>query len=656
MDKGDPNATSEDFQLLGSASNLTVRGTPGVVSHANIMPLFNIYVSAETRDLGGVLADVKKTAEEMEKELPRGAALDIHGQAETMHSAYLELIGGLIASIVLIYLLIVVNFQSWLDPFIIITALPGALAGIAWALFLSQTNLSVPALTGAIMCMGTATANSVLVVSYARERLEVHGDAVQAALEAGIRPHPSGYHDRFGDDHRDAADVDGQLPECAAWSRRNWWPPRGDLREICISSPAFMRSSTSGIAPKPRECNESRSVSDRTDYRPSSKPTGFFLRRGAADAVHRLSVLCTSPNRTPSRRGNAEELRSQRDDLQPQARAVDRDDHITRQHRGLVSGADLWSGLRVREDVVQRLRAQVKGGDLLAEINTPTLDAQYSQAKAGLDAQRAKYDLAVVTAQRWTALRPSHAVSEQSITVQEANLKKEKAELEAAQHNVTNFEAQLQFKKIVAPYDGLVTARNINVGDYINKEGNISDKSAVTNLFSVADIHKMRLFISVPEAFGQILKQGLTADLTVPQLPNRHFTAKFLTVAGGFDPNTRTAVTEFTIDNDDRALWPGSYATVKLTVPLERNNLIVPSSALVFQEEGAQVGVVEKDDTVHFKPIKIVRILDGAIEVSSGVSPADRIIDTPSAALLDGDNVRVVTPARGYVINPQDLN
>ncbi len=300
--------------------------------------------------------------------------------------------------------------------------------------------------------------------------------------------------------------------------------------------------------------------------------------------------------------------------------------------------------------------AQVKGGDLLAEINTPTLDAQYSQAKAGLDAQRAKYDLAVVTAQRWTALRPSHAVSEQSITVQEANLKKEKAELEAAQHNVTNFEAQLQFKKIVAPYDGLVTARNINVGDYINKEGNISDKSAVTNLFSVADIHKMRLFISVPEAFGQILKQGLTADLTVPQLPNRHFTAKFLTVAGGFDPNTRTAVTEFTIDNDDRALWPGSYATVKLTVPLERNNLIVPSSALVFQEEGAQVGVVEKDDTVHFKPIKIVRILDGAIEVSSGVSPADRIIDTPSAALLDGDNVRVVTPARGYVINPQDLN
>lgn len=191
VDKGDLDPSGSKLQLLGSAASLSVKGTPGVVSHANIMPLFNIYVSAETRDLGGVLSDVKKVAEEMEKELPRGAALEIHGQAETMHSAYIELIGGLIASIALIYLLIVVNFQSWLDPFIIITALPGALAGIAWALFLTHTNISVPALTGAIMCMGTATANSILVVSYARERLELHGNALLAAMEAGyarIRP------------------------------------------------------------------------------------------------------------------------------------------------------------------------------------------------------------------------------------------------------------------------------------------------------------------------------------------------------------------------------------------------------------------------------------------------------------------------------------
>ncbi len=300
--------------------------------------------------------------------------------------------------------------------------------------------------------------------------------------------------------------------------------------------------------------------------------------------------------------------------------------------------------------------AQVKKGDVLAEINTPTLDAQYSQAKAGLEAERAKYNLSVVTADRWTALRKSHAVSEQEITVQEANMKSEKAQLEAAEHNVNNFAAQLQFKTIIAPYDGVVTARNINVGDYINKDGNISDKDAVTNLFSVADIHKLRLFISVPESFAHILKPGLKADVTVPQFPKEHFTANFLTVANGFDPTTRTAVTEFIIDNENRALWPGSYGAVKLTIPLDENALTVPSSALVFQENGAEVAVVGPDDRIHFKPIRINRILDGAMEVASGVTHEDKIVNNPSAALLEGDKVRVVTSAPGYEIDPKDLN
>ncbi|MDD4916044.1 MAG: efflux RND transporter permease subunit [Methylococcales bacterium] len=192
VDNGELNDSAENkLQLLGNVATLSVKGTPGVITHQDIMPLIDVYVSAEGRDLGGVLADVEKVVESMEEELPRSAAIEIKGQAETMHGAYVELIGGLVAAIVLIYLLIVVNFQSWMDPFIIITALPGALAGIAWALFLTHTNISVPALTGAIMSMGTATANSILVVSYARERLELHGDALLAAVEAGyarIRP------------------------------------------------------------------------------------------------------------------------------------------------------------------------------------------------------------------------------------------------------------------------------------------------------------------------------------------------------------------------------------------------------------------------------------------------------------------------------------
>jgi multidrug efflux pump subunit AcrB len=185
VDSSDNTSNDHDVQLLGNLADISAEGTPGVVTHGNIMPLFDIYVSVEGRDLGGVLTDVETITKSMEPEKPRSAEVEVHGQASLMHDAYFQLIFGLFAAIALVYLLIVVNFQSWLDPFIIITALPGALAGIAWSLFLTHTRLSEPALTGAIMTMGTATANSILVVSYARERLQEHGNAILAAIEAG---------------------------------------------------------------------------------------------------------------------------------------------------------------------------------------------------------------------------------------------------------------------------------------------------------------------------------------------------------------------------------------------------------------------------------------------------------------------------------------
>jgi RND family efflux transporter MFP subunit len=298
--------------------------------------------------------------------------------------------------------------------------------------------------------------------------------------------------------------------------------------------------------------------------------------------------------------------------------------------------------------------ALVKAGDVLAEINAPALDAQYEQAKADLEAERAKYTLAVVTAKRWIAMRKSHAVSEQSITVQEQHMKSQAAVVNAAEQKVKNFEALIRFKTIVAPYDGVVTVRNINVGDYVNKEGTLSTSKEASNLFTVADVDRMRLFVSVPEAFGSFLQPGLTADVTVPQLPNRHFTAKFLTVARGFDPDTRTAITEFTIENEDRALWPGSYATVRLTVPIDRKVLTIPSSALVFQEKGTQVAVVADDNRLHFKSITVSKILDATVEVTEGISTSDRIVNNPSAALLEGDTVRIVTPAPGYNLDTTD--
>jgi multidrug efflux pump subunit AcrB len=191
IDRGDGDPSGQGAQILGGLAGISQIGRPLEVSHRDIIPAIDIYASNQRRDLGAVSAAVERVLARMHADVPHGAIVHLRGQAVTMQNAYAQLLAGLAFSIVLVYLLIVVNFQSWLDPFIIITALPGALTGIVWSLFVTDTSLSVPALTGAIMCMGTATANSILVVAFARERLDAHGDAVRAAVEAGytrLRP------------------------------------------------------------------------------------------------------------------------------------------------------------------------------------------------------------------------------------------------------------------------------------------------------------------------------------------------------------------------------------------------------------------------------------------------------------------------------------
>jgi CzcA family heavy metal efflux pump len=178
-------------QLLANLANLTPEMTPAVVNHYNVTPVVDVYASVDGRDLGGVAKDVTKIVAPFRDHLPRGTSMDIRGQVDTMETSFSGLELGLVMSIVLVYLLIVVNFQSWLDPFIIITALPGALAGILWILFATRTTLSVPALTGAVMSIGVATANSILLISFARERMDEGMDPVSAAIQAGytrLRP------------------------------------------------------------------------------------------------------------------------------------------------------------------------------------------------------------------------------------------------------------------------------------------------------------------------------------------------------------------------------------------------------------------------------------------------------------------------------------
>ncbi|MFT8719010.1 efflux RND transporter periplasmic adaptor subunit [Acetobacter sp.] len=293
--------------------------------------------------------------------------------------------------------------------------------------------------------------------------------------------------------------------------------------------------------------------------------------------------------------------------------------------------------------------AQVKAGDLLAEIDTPGLDAQYAAAKANLDVAVARYKLAQITAKRWKALQGTQAVSQQEVDVQAANAEAEKAQVEAARHEMERFQALEGFKRIVAPFDGVVTARLADVGDYVNAgRGDVGARGNATELFSVADVHAMRVFVSVPQDYADIVTPSLTATLSVPQFPGRTFVARYLTTAAAFNANTRTVTTELMVDNPAGELWPDSYATAHFEAPGDPRILILPQSALIFRAEGMQVAMVDPSNHVHLVSIKVGTDLGSSVQVLSGLKATDKVINNPSAGLLDGDKVKVVPGTRGY--------
>ena len=298
--------------------------------------------------------------------------------------------------------------------------------------------------------------------------------------------------------------------------------------------------------------------------------------------------------------------------------------------------------------------AVVKAGDLLATIDAPAVDEQYESAQASLDVARTNYNLAAVTAKRWTALQGTEAVSQQEVDVQVANAAAQKAQARAAEHQVARFKVLEGFKAIVAPFDGVVTSRNTDVGNYVNAAGgDVSSQGAADELFSVSDIHEMRVFVSVPQDYSSILKPGLTATLSLPQYPGRRFEATFDTTANAFNPQTRTVVTELLVKNPDHLIWPGTYADVHFVIPSDPNVLIIPEQALLFRAEGMQVALVGADDKVHLQDVKLGLNLGQTVQVVSGLTRSDRLIVNPSAGILEGEKVRIVTGAPGVALSPQ---
>ncbi|TBR36274.1 MULTISPECIES: efflux RND transporter periplasmic adaptor subunit [Dyella] len=278
----------------------------------------------------------------------------------------------------------------------------------------------------------------------------------------------------------------------------------------------------------------------------------------------------------------------------------------------------------------------VKAGQLLAEIETPDLDQQLLQAKADLATAQANATLAGTTAKRWQSMLASDSVSRQEVDEKTGDFAAKQAIVKAAQANVDRVEALKGFTRITSPFDGVVTARETDVGALINV-----GSAAGQELFVVSDMRKLRVYVRVPQNYAPSIKPGDIAQLTVPEHPGQTFKARVEASAGAVSAESGTTLIQLAVDNADGKLMPGGYASVRLDRPASATALRVPASALVFDDSGLRVATLIADDKVLFKPVTILRDYGKTVELGSGLSAGDRVIESPPDGLANGDKVQI---------------
>jgi RND family efflux transporter MFP subunit len=281
--------------------------------------------------------------------------------------------------------------------------------------------------------------------------------------------------------------------------------------------------------------------------------------------------------------------------------------------------------------------AKVKKGEKLADIETPELDQQYAQAKADLANAVANSKLAAVTAERYHTLVKESYVSKQQDDQGTADAAAKAAAVESAQANLARIESLVGFKSLVAPFDGVVTQRAIDIGQLMNAGG-----TAGNALFQVADLHRVRIYVRVPQAYIDFLKPGVTASLRMPQYPGQDFAATLVTTSNAIAQESRTALVQLQADNAEGKLWPGTFTEVHFHLEAKPNALSIPATALLFGERGIQVATVDPNGAVKFKSVQVGQDIGSNVEIVAGLSDDDRIIDSPLESLNIGDQVRVV--------------
>ena len=280
--------------------------------------------------------------------------------------------------------------------------------------------------------------------------------------------------------------------------------------------------------------------------------------------------------------------------------------------------------------------AQVKAGEVLASIEAPDLDQQLAQAKATLASAKANYDIAAITAGRYDVLVKKQITSQQLADQSAADAAAKKAVMNANDANVKQLEAMQSFKQIVAPFDGVVTLRNTDVGALIN-----AGSTAGQELFEVSDLHRVRIYVQVPQAFTAELRPGLKATFDMPQYPGRKFHATLITTSNAMNATSRSMLVELQADNSDGKLFGGAYARVDFQIPGNLNMVRIPATALMPVNQGVQVALLGEGNKAVLKSIQLGRDFGDSIEVTAGLAPQDRVIDSPPETLQSGDAVQL---------------
>lgn len=282
--------------------------------------------------------------------------------------------------------------------------------------------------------------------------------------------------------------------------------------------------------------------------------------------------------------------------------------------------------------------SHVKKGDLLAEIDTPEVDEQLVQARADLAMAQANAKLANITAQRYEGLLKSDSVSQQDVDNYNGDYAAKEAMVQSAQANVSRLEALESFKRVYAPFSGVITKRNVDPGTLINA-GN--GGSSTKEMFDLAQTDPLRVFVSAPQTYAPSIHAGMKACLELAEFPGRNFCGKVVRTAGAVDPSTRTLLTEVDVPNPTGVLLDGEYAQVHFDAKLSGERLIVPNNALLFRPQGTMVAVVGPDNRVNLKKLTIGRDLGSNVEVLEGLSPEDAFVINPPDALEQGEQVDV---------------